>query len=254
MSDIRVFQDAMIFPQSNTSSWHHGRLRTTLARMILLGSLAALASCAMGRPFERSAAGTLVLGSTTIDDALSRLGPPQYRTTADKIPDGPPDLPGGFWPDPNERPNVEVLSWYQSSTDAKAVRKNLTLYFWRGRLVEHAFNSSDPADTTYFALGLTGRVQVGVTTRGEVESLLGAPSGEAIYPMTALPQQRILLYAHTAFDPSLNTLSRTSAAFLLDPSGVVRDVHIASSGLPQPAGPGPVYYYMPRGGGRGGKR
>ena len=187
--------------------------------LLLVGALAAIAACTTGpRDFPRPQPPDLVLGTTTPGEATARFGGPQQRATL--IKDG-----------------VEVvsLSYSYANRDVPAVAagipavKAMALYFARGRLVGYEFLSTFKADSSDFDDTRISDIARGVTTEAQVRALVGRPSGMYVYPLTARPDQRALVFLYGQKKGSA-PLAQKQLIVTLDAAGIVRDVQFEKTG------------------------
>nr|WP_277949626.1 outer membrane protein assembly factor BamE [Rhodanobacter sp. T12-5] len=129
-----------------------------------------LAGCAAGVNFTKPDDGQLVVGKTTESDVITTLGKPNIKGA--KVVNG-------------ESLNTDTYAYAKVGGTAAlpgvTPARSLALVFRNGVLVEKAYSSSFAADSTYFDVTKAKTVKPGMTV-SEVESLLGKPSGEAIFP------------------------------------------------------------------------
>jgi hypothetical protein len=154
-------------------------------RWLALGAAFLLAACAGG--FVRPDEGALKLGETTPGQVLERLGPPTVRESI--VRNGQP---------------VTLLA-YLYTTEAEKnhgdagviASRNLYLFFHNDRLVGHEFRSTIARDHTDFDARKARAIVKGTTTREEVTSLLGRPSGSLAFPMIAASLGEAIVYGYS---------------------------------------------------------
>ena len=148
---------------------------------LVVAFVAILSGCA-GKEFVRSDNSSLQLGKTTIDEIRSNFGKPDYEST-DTL---------------NDQEITNLM--YASSGGAFSTKiqysRALSLFFWKGMLVSHVFNSSYEEDTSIFDASKRTQIVKGKTTRDEVIKLLGKPSGYGIYPYIKDKTGHVLVFAY----------------------------------------------------------
>src|SRR2546428_5723092 len=145
-----------------------GRTVSTI-RLIVCLLAPAIAGCAGGREFVRPNTSELILGETTEQDVRQRMGDPRRQGTLVK--------------------NGETLTTlaysyalaYPYVDDVKM--RAMGFYFLRGVLAGYEFTSSFKEDKTRFDEGKISHIQRGQSTRQDVVSLLGQPTGMYGYPL-----------------------------------------------------------------------
>jgi hypothetical protein len=175
-----------------------------VAVVVLLG--VALGGCAVGKDFARTPAAALLLGKTTYQDIVSRMGRPQKEDTI-------------------TRNNVVLHSATYHFLAGPQERGQL-FFFLNNVLVGHAFSSTFPQDSTNFDERSVNQIRKGETTETDVIKVLGTPSGGFIYPYIADKEARGLgwLYAPPYLDEASRTLKMVVVS--VGPNGIVTDVEV----------------------------
>lgn len=194
----------------------------TLISRLLVSTVAAaaLAGCA-GTNFKRPDAQALALGKSTSADVVRVMGSPSGTGEALK----------------NEQ-KVSLMRYayaegagtglYPGVVPARA----MTFMTFNDVLVGQEFVSSFPQDGTDFNEAKMTSITKGKSTRSDVISLLGAPSGEAIYPIIKKQGDTALLYTYGQAKGSVFDMKFFSKSLVVSigPDQVVTDVEYSSSG------------------------
>jgi outer membrane protein assembly factor BamE (lipoprotein component of BamABCDE complex) len=131
-----------------------------------------LVACA-GSNFERPAVEQFVLGSTTRNQVVARLGEPNAKGTGVS----------------RAGQRLEQMSYIYASTSAESVTMGVAVrragfLFHDDVLVGRDFSSSFKSDSTYFDPHKTTSLRQGMS-RSEIVALVGQPGGEYGYPIIA---------------------------------------------------------------------
>lgn len=172
-------------------------VRTTL----LICIIAILTACA-GRQFVRPSEDFLQLGKTTENQIVGEMGVP-LKTES-------------FIKRPSKEKVKQFAYLYSASRVAGAFARGAYFYFIDGVMVGHRFFSDFPGESTDFDLTKVQNIVENKSTRRDVETLLGKPTGEAIYPFTDEPESRVLLYHF------YGSMEIKEADFEIDKDGIVR--------------------------------
>ncbi len=189
--------------------------RRTCLLIASLCLLSGLAGCSShGQDFERPDPATLVLGQTTLADAIARFGQPTSRNVRRSLNPAPVQLGAGtayaVTTGARVAGTIDSLTYRYSTHSAPGVvvgpwtsrSKSLSLAFWDERLVYYSFTSTFSRDSpVHDENKLRGFVR-GQTTRAEVIQALGPPTGEAIYPFVEKDGTRLLIYEQMTTDSS----------------------------------------------------
>ena len=159
--------------------------------------------CLVGADFSRPDPASFTLGKTTEQEIRQRFG----------APDGELKTQMGSEP-------LLVLQYTHTDLTSDLVAARAMIYmFHGGRLVGFDYSSSFPADQTGFDEAAAKRVTRGVTTRTETLRLLGAPTGQFIYPSAyaTVPGRRadVYSYSRTERTSAGATLAQTSRVLAL---------------------------------------
>ena len=175
-------------------------VRTTL----LIFVITVLGACT-GKNFVRPSADLIQFGRTTEDQVIAVMGNPQYSQSG--------KMHGGK--------NVKMLFYgYDAKPGIVQFGKTAAFFFTDGVLVGHVFESDFPDESTDFDLTKVGNIVENVSTRKDVESILGKPSGESIYPTVEDPEGRRLVYRFTGQNVNKD------ARFEIDKEGIVRHITV----------------------------
>jgi hypothetical protein len=148
-----------------------------------------ITACSVGTPHVRANAEALKLGSTTYSQVLERFGEPQH--VGDLVKNGKP---------------IKSISYSFALVSEEAQRpgivpaRAMTYYFDEHYIfVGQTFESSFDLDSTDFDERKLARIIKGKTTRAEVISLLGKPSGSYIAPMVKATYGEAIGYSNITF-------------------------------------------------------
>jgi hypothetical protein len=153
------------------------------------------AGCLVAADFSRPDPAGFTLGKTTEQEIRQRFGQPNGQATG-QVGDQ----------------TVLVLQYTHIETVGDQVAARAMVYtFNGGRLVGFDYSSSFAADRTTFDEAAAKQIKRGQTTRAETRRLLGAPTGQFIYPSAyvPVPGRRADVYSYTRTE-------RTSAGATLD--------------------------------------
>jgi hypothetical protein len=186
------------------------RLTTCLTLAVAL----VVAGCA-GSDFAKQSDDGLVLGQTTRQDILRRLGTPYREGTATK-----------------NGKQLKTLSYAFATTTGAPVRDGVVptrgqgFYFLDDKLAGYDFASSWKEDQTDFNGAKVPEIKKGVSTRDEVLRLIGRPGGKYAYPL--IPDQNkqadVYLYAETRGGPFNVKFYQKHLVVTYDERGVVNNV------------------------------
>jgi hypothetical protein len=165
-----------------------------------------LAGCAAtGQRFERVPLESISLGKTTPSEIVATVGQPR-ETRQIQI--------GG-------RP---ALLYTYLDIEARGVvgdrARSANFTFSDGRLVAFEFRSDFAGESTDFDEAAARTIAVGKSTRGDVERVLGKPSGGAIFPVLATPAEVAALYVFIR-GASVGPVFRKSALYRYNEQGTV---------------------------------
>src|SRR5438132_8502167 len=127
-----------------------------------------IAGCAGAKPPEDD----LVLGRTSREEILQRLGSPYREDTVTK-----------------NGKRLETMTYAFATTGGTPVRAGVSatrgqgFYFLDDKLAGYDFSSSWKEDQTDFDGAKVPQIKKGVTTRDEVLRLIGRPGGKYAYPL-----------------------------------------------------------------------
>jgi outer membrane protein assembly factor BamE (lipoprotein component of BamABCDE complex) len=122
---------------------------------------------------------------------------------------------------------------------ASLLTRSVGFTFWNDRLVDEEFQSSFAEDASVFDETKMSAMRKGQTTRAELISALGEPSGTAIYPVVGVPDYQRLAYQYLRYDLSTRKSSVKRLEILFDRSDRLVDYRFASDVHDLPAAPAP---------------
>lgn len=194
----------------------HGRsILVFLAFSVLL-----LSGCA-GKNFVRPSVDSIQLGKTTQTEISKRMGKPYAAGSMEK---------NGVM--------FNTASYAYANTGSSTLYPGVTgarsqgFYFHNGVVVGSEFTSSFKEDGTDFDESKLASIKKGETTVDNVVNLLGRPSGEFIFPLTASAQDKALVYLYMQTKGSAFNLRFYKKALTIayNESGIVTDVHYVAEG------------------------
>ena len=156
-----------------------------------------------------------VLGLTTRQDILQRLGTPYREGTATK-----------------NGKQLKTLSYAFGTTTGKPARDGVIptrgqgFYFLDDKLAGYDFNSSWKEDQTDFNGAKVSEIKKGVSTRDDVVRMIGRPGGRYAYPLIAdqSRQADVYLYAESRGGPFNVKFYQKHLVVTYDERGVVTNV------------------------------
>jgi outer membrane protein assembly factor BamE (lipoprotein component of BamABCDE complex) len=186
------------------------RLTACLALAVALVA----AGCA-GADFAKQTDDGFVLGQTTRQDILQRLGTPYREGTATK-----------------NGKQLKTLSYAFGTTVGKPVRDGVIptrgqgFYFLDDKLAGYDFASSWKEDQTDFNGAKVSEIKKGVSTRDDVVRMIGRPGGRYAYPLIADQnrQAEVYLYAESRGGPINVKFYQKHLIVTYDERGVVSNV------------------------------
>ena len=195
-------------------------MTSRLTACLTLALAIVVAGCA-GSDFAKQSDDALVLGQTTRQDILQRLGSPYREGTATK-----------------NGKQLQTLSYAFGTTTGAPVREGVVpsrgqgFYFLNDKLAGYDFNSSWKDDQTDFNSAKVPEIKKGVSTRDDVLRLIGRPAGKYGYPM--IPNQNeqadVYLYAETRGRPFNLKIFQKYLVVTYDGRGVVSNVDYKETG------------------------
>lgn len=132
--------------------------------ILLLTGCASLKEAVFGRETPLAPLSWAALGTTTREDILRKLGPPE-------------EIDGRRF----DALEADVFFYYEADAGERPAYRFLACEFSKGVLAAYAYHGSDEAE---FDEGRLPQLVKGQSTRQTVESRLGAPAGKARLPTT----------------------------------------------------------------------
>lgn len=188
------------------------RMKSIVMRLLAL----ALIGCA-GSNFVRPNTDALKLGQTTYVQIVQQFGQPRREGTVLK----------------NDR-TVRAIFYAYAALGGEGLHagvvpaRGMTYYFSNDVLVGYTFVSSWKEDNTDFDEKKIDMITKGKSTRPEVITLMGKPSGYYAYPLIKSDSGQAMVYSYA--EALLNRTShRKSLAVSFDNGGVVSEVEFTAS-------------------------
>ena len=177
--------------------------------------------------FPRPEPENLVLGRTTIAEAIARYGQPRSRSKRT-----------------NNAGDIETLDYLYAphGTNGQLIRgdfRQLSLSFSNERLISHIYVSSFPSDFTRFDERKFSSFVVGQTTRSDILRELGRPSGEGIYPFVANRGGSVLFYSYlsvtrdTGYSGNTTESINRGVRFTFDGAGKLTRIDMTTGTVPK---------------------
>src|SRR5262245_18828924 len=187
-------------------------IRLTAALALAVALVAA--GCA-GTNVAKQTDDGFVLGQTTREDILQRLGTPYREGTATK-----------------NGNQLKTLSYAFGTTTGKPVRDGVIptrgqgFYFLDDKLAGYDFNSSWKEDQSNFDGAKVPAIKKGTSTRDDVVRLVGPPRGKYAYPLIADQNRQadVYLYAETRGGPINAKFYQKHLVVTYDERGLVSNV------------------------------
>jgi hypothetical protein len=187
-----------------------------MTKCAALALAVALTGCA-GTKVVRPADSELVLGKTTEQEVMARMGKPFQEASG---------LSNGK--------QIRTLGYAYASMGGQPKAKGvtpvygLTVVFSEGKLVSRVYLSNLKEDATDFDDSKVPLIEVGKTTVAQVNTLFGPAPGEAIFPSIKQPVGRAAIYTYQEMRGF--TLSHKVLTVVFDPQGIVADVDYKNQG------------------------
>jgi len=194
---------------------------TRRSRPFLLIAAMLLATGCQGRNFVRLRPESLILGSTTYEDIIDRLGTP-YRTGS-SFRQGAAITSITY-----AYANAWATSGFGNVTPARSMR----FHFVDRVLAGYEFTSSYREDLADFDETKVAQIRTGETTQTEVEQLLGVAGGLYAYPLIPRESERALvyLYSQTRREAFSVDVYLKKLVVSVERNGIVSDVELNTSG------------------------
>ena len=193
-------------------------------RLNLVGAIVATTfltiGCA-GSNFVRPDPGSFSLGTTTQQEISKRMGKPYRTGTLDK---NGKTLQSATY----AYANVGGEAMYSGVTTARSQG----FYFLDSTLVGTEFTSSFKEDGTDFDAAKVPQIVKGKSTKADVVRVFGPAGGDYMYPLTANPTDRALVYMYSQTKGSAFNLRFYVKTLVVsyNASGVVTDVQYNAQG------------------------
>lgn len=193
----------------------------TLFKLVGITYVVVLFTGCAGSDFKRVDSSALVLGETNYQEVRKSMGKPYQEGNTLS----------------NEK-QVKTSTYAYASTGGKSSSKGVTaarsqaFYFYNNLLVGHEYTSSWAVDKTDFDQSKIELIKKGETTIAEVETLLGLPTSEYIYPVIASKEDKAIgyLYSHTKGSAFNLSFYQENLVITYNKDLIVTDVTFTSSG------------------------
>ena len=252
-------------PGRQTDSYRFAVMRNTEIKMrgpwfvMLIALVCAGCTHVVGKDFQRPDGASLVLGKTTKSEVVALYGPPdseqasvssggEAASTQPKSEFYTTQVSGSY-STINYRYSVyvpPVLAGGSANFSGKAV----SFFFHDGTIFGYNFSSDMKTDSSNFDETKLAALEKGKSTEVDVRAILGAPSGEAIYPAVLKQGQKKWLYVFQSADLSTRKILLKRLVVLFNEQGRLQDFQfgsqLANLPPPQPSGGGaPVPIFIP---------
>jgi outer membrane protein assembly factor BamE (lipoprotein component of BamABCDE complex) len=190
-------------------------------RLLLAIALAAILSGCAGTNFKRPEPQALEVGKSTSADVTRVMGSP---------------LQTGELLKNNEKIRTARYAYAEGAGTGRypgvVPARAMVFSTFNDLLVGQEFVSSFPDDATEFDEAKVPAIVKGKSTRTEVITLLGRPSGDAIYPLIKNKAEKGIIYSYSHAKGSVFDMKFYTKALIVsfDASDVVSDVEYTSSG------------------------
>ena len=192
--------------------------RARVVALVLAGA------CLLGADFSRPDPATFTLGTTTEVEIRERFGQPYGQSTAQV----------------GNRQVTTLQYTYVEVRSTAIPARTMTYTFHEGRLVGFDYSSSFVVDETAFDESIARKIKRGETTRAEVLTLAGKPTGQFIYPSLQAPSpgRRAYVYGYSRSErlPSDLTIETTHKVLTIafDDHDVVLEYSLVTTSISKP--------------------
>lgn len=166
-----------------------------------------IGACAtVGKDFVRIPDDSMVLGTTTIEDIVSRYGTMELKDV--------------------QKDNMTLKHGSYSLTKASAgaeliPQKRQTFWFYEGRLVGYSYSNSFPGDSTDFDAELRFQIKEKESTIGDVVRVFGPPHGKSIYPVAGDVDSTVMEYRYFQAKQNPTRFHTKTLQFTTNDQGIV---------------------------------
>lgn len=217
-----------------------GRLLVALALVLLVGA------CSAGRNFNMPTDGTLQLGVTTPQEAVTMLGEPMSKSSATVGNVEAATAPTSVFAEVRAPGSYDNFVYVYIDTTGQQLigqlagvrqARILRMTFWNGKLASYVALSSFQNDSTNFDDSKISQIERNKTRGTDVRLLLGPPSGDAIYPVISAHEGHVILYGYSEDDIHASQRRAKFVAVYVDGADTVRDLEASNSTNPLPQQP-----------------
>jgi hypothetical protein len=146
-----------------------------------------LSGCA-GRNFVKPETGSLTLNKTTYQNVVTQFGKPYQEGSQLKNEKMIKDVTYAY-------SSVGGTPVYEYVTPARA----MAFHFFNDILVGYEFTSSFKEDHSDFDELKLDQIKKGESTKSQVISLIGEPTGEYVFPMIKIKEAKAVVYMYSHF-------------------------------------------------------
>lgn len=196
----------------------------------------ALSGC-IGRDFKPPPLDDLTLGTTSPRDVIGRLGEAYQERTRliaagetliYRNPLDPVVMDGTYTTFVYTFADAAGAPVFGGTSPART----LALEFRDNRLFYYCYASSFQEDATNFDEAKIAAIRKGETTKAEVQTLIGKPSGRAMYPEIRIEDGERYIYTYSAVRPLDRQATRKRLDILFDVAGKVVDLRFFGDTIP----------------------
>lgn len=195
-------------------------MKRSFKSLIAITAIAILSGCA-GTNFKRPESGALEVGKSTLAQVTQVMGPPAQ--TGELLRNG-------------EKLKSSRYVYAEGAGTGKypgvVPARAMVFLTHNDALVAEEFVSSFPNDATDFDESKVASIVKGKTTKSDILTLFGKPSGSGVYPFIKTKGENALLYSYGHAKGSAFNMKFYSKTLIvsMDRAGTVTDVEYASNG------------------------
>jgi outer membrane protein assembly factor BamE (lipoprotein component of BamABCDE complex) len=195
-------------------------MKSRLTACLTVALAIVIAGC-VGSNFTKQSGDALVLGQTSRQDILQRLGSPYREGTVTR-----------------NGKQLKTLTYNYATTGGTPAREGVTptrgqgFYFLDDKLAGYDFASSWKEDQSNFDGAKVPEIKKGVSSRDDVIRLIGRPGGKYAYPLIAEQKGEadVYLYAEVRGGPVNPKLYQKHLVVTYDERGIVSNVDYTELG------------------------
>jgi outer membrane protein assembly factor BamE (lipoprotein component of BamABCDE complex) len=192
-----------------------------LVKLFCLSAIVAVSGCAsMSEDFVRPSNDKFVLGKTTQSEVIAQMGAPIGKSE--------------MVLNSQQIHGIGYTNHDVSSHLGEVIKtRNVTYMFYNNVLVGISGFSTYNEDSTKFDPTKVSQIVIGKTTKDQVITLLGKPSGQDIYPMISNKDQTAIVYQYVAanFAGVFTTSHSDTAEIIFDKNDIAVKVTVTRDGV-----------------------